>query len=197
MSNDREAVPPSGPERDPTALPVVSSREPEDLLEASLELAQTQLLGQLAEETSIDGETMGVLAFTGGLLAVDIASKSLLGTWWWTPLVGIGLATLACIQSIFGDPPDLGPSSLQFYVAYGGGESVAARAQLLADLDTAFQANATRARDKRTRLRRAVVIIVTGLILAALMISLGSPITLNGHGAHRNPAATASAAASA
>lgn len=54
----------------------------DDLLDASLGLAQTQLLGQLADETSIDGRAMGVLAFSGALLAADVAAKDTLGRWW-------------------------------------------------------------------------------------------------------------------
>lgn len=36
-------------------------REDHDLLDASLAVAQTQMLGQLADETALDGRTMGIL----------------------------------------------------------------------------------------------------------------------------------------
>jgi hypothetical protein len=37
------------------------------LLDASLALSRTQLLGQIADETSLDGRTMGTLGFNGAL----------------------------------------------------------------------------------------------------------------------------------
>jgi hypothetical protein len=42
--------------------------EGDDLLDASLSLAHTQLVGQLADETSLDARTMGTLGFIGALL---------------------------------------------------------------------------------------------------------------------------------
>jgi hypothetical protein len=67
--------------------PIEASDDPADeLLRATLALAQTQLLAQLAGETSLDGRTMGVLAFNGALLAADVAARGSLSTWWWTQL---------------------------------------------------------------------------------------------------------------
>lgn len=156
----------------------VPAREPEDLLEAALELAQTQLLGQLADETSLDGRIMGILAFIGALLAADIAAKSILGIWWWTPLVGIGIATIPCARSIFTPDTLLGPRSYQFYADYGGHPSGVARKQLLTDLDTASLANLARVKTKRRCLRAALVIVSVGLIGASLMITLDTPTTI-------------------
>lgn len=39
------------------------------ILAVVLSLAQTQIMGQLADETSLDGRTMGTLGFSGALLA--------------------------------------------------------------------------------------------------------------------------------
>jgi hypothetical protein len=128
-------------------------------LEATLELAQTRLLAQIADETSLDGRTVGILAFLGALLAVDVAAKDILGTWWWTPLVGVGLATLPCLRSILSKDTDLGPLSVTFYATYGGHPSTAAREQLLADLADAFENNAARMKTKRSSLRWALAII--------------------------------------
>jgi hypothetical protein len=79
-----------------------------------LELAQTQLLAQIADETSLDGRTVGVLAFLGALLATDIAAKDVLGKWWWTALIGIAVGILPCVQSVLAKDTDLGPPSLTF-----------------------------------------------------------------------------------
>jgi hypothetical protein len=140
----------------PPAITVnASPREPEDLLEASLEVAQTQLLAQLAEETNIDGQAIGIVAFLGALLAVDVAAKGILGRWWWTPLVVVGVAVLPCLGSLYAGAPLLGPRGFEFYRTYGGHPSRLAREQLLADLDAAFGKNASRAKAKRLRLRLA------------------------------------------
>jgi hypothetical protein len=85
------------PRLPPVPVRVVADDDGRDLLDASLALAQTQLVGQLADETSLDARSMGTLGFNGALLAADIAAKSLLGTFWWTPLVVIGLATACCL----------------------------------------------------------------------------------------------------
>lgn len=37
------------------------------LLDAALSLARTQLVGQLVDETSVDGRMMGTLGFSGAL----------------------------------------------------------------------------------------------------------------------------------
>ena len=55
------------------------------LLDAMLAFSETQLLAQGAEEASIDGRTMGVLAFAGALLGGTLAAQNLLGPAWWTP----------------------------------------------------------------------------------------------------------------
>jgi hypothetical protein len=104
-------------------VPVRVVEEPErlDLLDASLTLAQTQIVGQLADETSLDGRTMGTLGFNGALLAADIAAKDLLGRYWWTPLIGITVATLLCLRPALGlrgdfkQNTDLGPGAVAFY----------------------------------------------------------------------------------
>lgn len=43
-------------------------REDHDLLDASLAVAQTQMLGQLADETALDGRTMGLAILIVGLV---------------------------------------------------------------------------------------------------------------------------------
>lgn len=162
----------------------------EDLLEAALEVSQTQIVAQLAEETSIDGATMGWLALLGALLAVDVAAKGLLHKWWWTPLVGVGAATVPCLISIFAAPPQFGPRIVPFYERYGGHASKAARTQLLADMYASFRTNGARIRSKRFRLRLAVMTTIVWLIGAALMITLDTPTKLKGHAKttpHRQP----------
>ncbi len=166
----------------PERVEVSRSDRPEDLLEASLDLAQTQLLAQIADETSLDGRTMGVLAFLGALVAADVAAQGVLGKWWWTALIGVGLATMPCLYSVFARDTKLGPQSLTFYTTFGGYPSTVARQQLLADLDVAFRANSARVKRKRRCLRAAVCTTAVGLIGASLMVTLDTPTTMKGDG---------------
>ena len=149
-----------------------------DLLDASLALAQTQLIGQLTDETSLDGRTTGTLGFNGALLAVDVAARSLLGPYWWAPLIALGLATLCClgpalaVGSSFTRNADLGPPANAFYRIYVGQSSACAREQLLDDLDTAFLNNARRVRAKQRALLAAILILAVGLIASNVPIGL-------------------------
>jgi hypothetical protein len=68
----------------------------------------------------------------GALLAADVAAKSILGRWWWIPIVALGLATLVCLRSVLNKDTDLGPLASTFYETYGayeGQRSVKARKQ--------------------------------------------------------------------
>lgn len=67
------------------------------LLDAALSLARTQPVGQLADETSVDGRMMGTLGFSGALLAACLAARSLLGAFWWMPLLVLG-GSLGVVQ---------------------------------------------------------------------------------------------------
>ncbi len=151
------------------------------ILDASLRLAETQLLAQSADETSLDGRTMGVLAFNGALLVSDIAAKTLLGTWWWAPLPTVGVASALCLRSIFVDGPDLGLEALTFYTTFGGQLSLLGREQLLVELDDAFNGNAKRIRGKSRFLRAALAILAVGIAVAALLIAIDRPSKVERH----------------
>jgi hypothetical protein len=150
-----------------------------DLLSNSLALARTQLLGQLADETSLDGRTAGTLGFNGALLAAAIAARGVLGAYWWTPLLTVGMATLYClrpalaIDQAFARNSDLGPLADEFYHAYIGQSSTLASEQMLNDLDKAFANNARRLEAKRRALRAALLTLAFGLSAATLLIGLG------------------------
>ena len=152
----------------------------ERLLDAALSLAQTQLIGQLTDETSLDGRTMGALGFSGALLAAEIAAKGALGAYWWTPSIVLGLSTLCCLGPTLGvgvdfkRDTDLGPSANTFYLTYGGQPSPAVREQLLTDLGRAFSNNARRLRAKQLALRVAVLTLAVGLSVSAAAIGLNA-----------------------
>jgi hypothetical protein len=166
------------------------------ILDATLGLSRTQLLAQIGDEASLDGRTMGLLAFNGALLAADVAARELLGKWWWwSPLPFIAVAAGLCLYSTFAESADLGPQALGFYVIYGGLTTGKARLQLLADLDTAFAKNATRVKRKNAALRWALVIVASGLVIAAFLIVAGKPSTMKSYATC--PTATSASAASA
>jgi hypothetical protein len=156
-------------------------RPDDDLLSATLGVAQTQLLAQIADENSLDGRTMSILDLNSALLSADVAARELLGTWWWIPLAALSLSTLMCLRSVFTRGTDLGPLAITFYASYGGQPSLAAREQLLADLGGAFEENALRVKGKTKRLRWALGILVAGLVAAALTITLSRPTAMGAH----------------
>jgi hypothetical protein len=179
------------------AIPVrvVEDGDGPDLLEASLALAHTQLVGQLADETSLDARTMGTLGFTGALLAADIAARDLLGAAWWTPLIAIGLATACCLGPALGvgfglfRHTDLGPNASAFYTTYGDKPSRAAREQMLTDLAAAYARNARQVRAKQHALRTSLMILVIGLLVSATAVATEQPSTIKTAHAHqRTPA---------
>lgn len=149
--------------------PVPSSR----LLDAVLSLAQTQLVGQLADEASVDGRTMGTLGFSGALLAVGLAARSLLGAFWWMPLLVSGAAALCCLGPTLGlgvgigRGTDLGPTAGTFYRTFRTEPLSPTRELLLSDLDIAISNNAYRLQAKERALRVAVAILVIGLPVSA------------------------------
>jgi hypothetical protein len=148
------------------------------LLDAALSLAQTQLVGQLADETSVDGRMMGTLGFSGALLAADLAARSVLGAFWWTPVVVLSVAASCCLGPMLelgvdlGRGTDLGPNANALYRAYGGQRSTAPAEQLLSDLDIALSSNARRLRAKQRALRVAVLALAVGFPVSAAFIGL-------------------------
>lgn len=152
--------------------------EQRELLDAMLAFSQTQILAQVADEASIDGRTVGVLAFNGALLGGTLAAKTLLGHYWWTPLVAVGVATGPCLWSVFRKTSAFGPLALDFYERFGGLGPLSARTQLLSDLNDTFGFNAHRVKRKTRRLRFSLATLVVGLIGAALLIAVARPITI-------------------
>jgi hypothetical protein len=151
--------------------------EQRGVLDAMLALSHTQILAQVTDEASLDSRTVGMLAFNGALLGGTLAARNLLGYYWWTPFVGVGLSTLPCLWSVFKKTSAFGPQALAFYGEFGA-EGLGARTQLLADLDDTFGFNAGRVKWKTWRLRSAIGTLVVGLVAAALLIAVVRPITI-------------------
>ncbi len=152
--------------------------DPRPTLDAMLALSQTQILAQVMDEASLDSRTVGLLAFNGALLGGTLAAKSLLGHYWWVPLVVVGLATGPCLWSVFEKTSAFGPSALVFYQEFGGTGPLKARTQLLADLDDTFKFNEGRVKWKTWRLRMSLTTLVIGLSVPAVLIALVEPTTI-------------------
>lgn len=155
------------------------------VLDEALQLVRTQLLVQIEDDGSLDVRATGIVGFNGALVAATIASKSLLGHYWFTPLFGLGLSTLILIFSLFGDLDrrisklekrprrasfDIGIEAAPFYEKFGDDKAHEGRERLLGDLAAAFQANARRLKAKRGRLQWAIGVLIVGLFVASVLI---------------------------
>ena len=167
-------------DRKSASLPSVEDDvvEQRALLDATLAFAQTQILAQVADEASLDGRTIGVLAFNGALLGGTVAAKGLLGAYWWTPFAPVGVATVPCLWSLFKKTSAFGPRALDFYNEFGALGPLPARTQLLSDLDDTFKFNERRVLGKVVRLRVALAVLVVGLMGSALLIATNRPNTI-------------------
>ncbi|HXE43727.1 MAG TPA: hypothetical protein VN635_00880 [Conexibacter sp.] len=162
------------------AVPVriVDGARGDDLLGASLSLAHTQLVGQLADETSLDARTMGTLGFAGALLAADLAAKDLLGAAWWALLIAIAAAAACCLRPALAlgfdgaHDTDLGPDPAGFHAAFAGRPPREACEQLLADLGSAYSRNVRRCHAKQRALRGALVALMLGVLASAAVFSI-------------------------
>jgi hypothetical protein len=158
-------------EAEATDSSVATDADKSALLDAALALSQTQLQLQLADEASLDGRSMGLLAFNGALVAADIGAKSLLHENWWTILPAVGFSAALCLRSALAKTTDVGIEAYAFFTQFGGGPSLDTRAALLADLDIAFKTNAKRVRLKTWSLRVSLASLAIGFVVAALLIS--------------------------
>jgi hypothetical protein len=147
----------------------------DELLQATLDLAQTQLIAQGTAESSLDGRTIGLLALNAALAAADVAARDLLGPAWWTPFFFVLTSSVVCACSVASKEPYYGPFALEFYTGYRTYGSGSARETLLASLDQAFQENALRIKFKKSCLRWALGILGVGLVVSALVILLYPP----------------------
>lgn len=148
-----------------------------NVLDAMLALSHTQILAQVTDEASLDSRTVGLLAFEGALLGGTLAAKSLLGHYWWTPFIAVGISTVPCLWSVFKKTSAFGPPALDFYKKFGA-DGLGVRTQLLVDLDDTFDFNARRVKWKTWRLRFAITALIVGLVAAALLIAVLRPTSM-------------------
>jgi hypothetical protein len=148
------------------------------ILDVTVSMSQMQILAQVADEASIDGRTVGLLAFNGAVAGGTLAAKNLLGHYWFTPLPVALAATVPCLWSLLKKTSAFGPRALLFYEEFGHLGPLGSRTQMLADLDDTFKFNETRVRWKTLRLRLALGVLVFGLIVAGVLIAVVRPTTI-------------------
>ena len=158
------------------------------VLETAILVAQTQLLAQVADDASLDGRSTGLVGFNAAIAAATIAAKEVLGTYWWTPLPSLLVSTLILVVTLFGrleslltkneGALDLGKTAATFFERFGGNPRLKALKQLLADLGAAFDANAKQIAAKRRRLQVSIGFLLAGLTVAAILIALNRPTTM-------------------
>ncbi len=151
--------------------PAPTDSDQSALLDSALALSRTQLQLQLADEASLDGRSMGLLAFNGALVAADIGAKSFLHQDWWTILPAVGFSASLCLRSALAKTTDVGIEAYEFFTQFGGGPSLDTREALLADLHIAFETNAKRVRLKTWSLRVSLASLAIGFAVAAFLIS--------------------------
>ena len=108
------------------------------MLDEALQLVRMQLLAQIADDGSLDVRATGIVGFNGALVAATIGAKSLLGTYWYTPLFPVGISIFILIVSLFGELDrrisklekhdrrasfDLGIEAAPYYEAFWGPKS--------------------------------------------------------------------------
>jgi hypothetical protein len=151
------------------------------ILGTALQLAETQISAQVADDASLDGRTTGLVGLNGALLAADLAAKELLGVLWWTPLLVLAFSTALLLVTLFGADRkgyDLSVRAAVFYESEATKNAIPARELLLAELDNAFGFNVERLTRKRRRLQGALAALLAGLACAGLLIALDQPTTM-------------------
>jgi hypothetical protein len=152
--------------------------EQRQVLDAMLAFSQTQLLAQVTDEASLDSRTIGLLAFNGALLGGTLAAKTLLGYYWWAPLIVVALATGPCLWSVFKKTSAFGPPALRFYKEFGAPRSTQSpnAAPLRPGRHVRFQRGEGQVEDLATS--RILGSLVVGLGVAALLIAVVRPTTM-------------------
>jgi hypothetical protein len=168
---------PPAPTPDPFAGSVTEATN-RHILDVMVSTSQTQILAQVADEASIDGRTVGLLAFNGAVAGGTLAAKNLLGHYWFTPLPVVLAATVPCLWSLLKKTSAFGPRALLFYEEFGHLGPLGSRAQMLADLDDTFKFNEARVRWKTLRLRLALGLLVFGLVVAGVLIAVVRPTSI-------------------
>jgi hypothetical protein len=141
------------------------------MLEALVDLAQTQIGALIARGGNLDVQALGLVGLDAALSASVVAAQSSLGHAWWVPLPGLFASAIAGGSVMAVSRFDLGPSPGEFYVRHRAKHDLAALAQLLSDLDAAREHNARPLTMKTKRLQIALGLLIGTIVYAAAIIT--------------------------
>jgi hypothetical protein len=130
------------------------------MLEALLQLAQSQSAALLARATNLDTQALGLVAFDGALAAAVTAANQALGYGWWVPLFGLAVSAVIAASVTAVTRFDIGPNPIDFYARNHTQRDEDALGALLGDLEAAQTTNAAPLRSKEIRLRAALAFLV-------------------------------------
>lgn len=120
---------------DPTTrVAAASPPDPSDLLRELIQLAEVQLAESWAVTRDQNTYALALSALGVALMGVVVAAQSVLGSHWWVPLPGLGVASFYAIIGTRRAHSGLGPDPAAFYATFSHELPPQALAHLLADV---------------------------------------------------------------
>jgi hypothetical protein len=143
------------------------------VLELLLPRAQLRIEGQLQDSGSLDAKALGVLGVDAAAIALLVAARNELSSWWTVPGFALGIAGVLLLASVWPRTLDAGPDPRDFYEKMGSSTRLDATRQMLAELLAAGDANDLLLPPKR-RLFKAGFALLVAALLGALIVALGA-----------------------
>jgi hypothetical protein len=131
--------------------------DPIPILSALIELAEVQLGEAWAEIRDQNTYALALAGLGVAAIGIVVAAQNPLGKSWWTPIPGLGFASLLALVETRRARSDLGPEPASFFAAFGETETQLALAQLLADLIATQRQVPVTLRAQRVALLRVAV----------------------------------------
>lgn len=123
-----------GAERDGALKVNMPDSDKTPILTALLRLAEVQLAEAWATVRDQNSYALALAGLGVAIVGIVVAGQNELGTDWWVPIPGLGLAISIALIGTRRGTSDLGPSPSSFYEEFGADTPEAALEQLLADL---------------------------------------------------------------
>jgi hypothetical protein len=150
--------------------------EPEEqqgLLDMLIEHTRALLAVQLQDGDEVTTKALGVLALDASALALLIAVRTDLITYWVLPAIGFGLAGGFLLATVTPRKFDTGPSPRDFYDQFGGESQLVASRHMFVELVNALEKNNDPLGRKNDLFRSGFAIFVVALV-GAVVVALAS-----------------------
>jgi hypothetical protein len=112
------------------------------VLEIILDRVQARLDGQFRDNDALDLKALGLLAVDAGALALLVATHDVINRLWWIPGIGLGVAGVLLLVTVWPRNFDVGPDWREFYDTYGNETPDVVGRHMLAELLAATERNA-------------------------------------------------------